>query len=255
VLPVVRFAERHFDDRQQLDLLVPDEAHVQLSALDQLLDDRRLAELLMDELHALRQVLVILHDGRLGDPHRRVLEQRLHDQRKPQLRGAYWLLPLVTLGERRDPDPVVREDLLRERLVPGDQQGRGRGAGVAVPVHLEHGREAVLVPRVPSECLAAVEDDLRLELREALEHRLELLGDPDHQDVVPLRHQGAGHVVLRLLDLGLHRLLVVGILPVRVESVEENRDFHRASLPRPVRNAECGMRNCNGKSITERRPP
>src|SRR2546430_2414943 len=79
------------------------------------------------------------------------------------------------------------------------------------------------------ERLAAVEDELRLKLAEALERRAELPLPTGHEDVVPLRQQRAGHVVFRLLDLRLQLLLVVGVLPVRVEGVEQDRDFHRAT--------------------------
>src|SRR5439155_5023057 len=58
------------------------------------------------------------------------------------------------------------------------------------------------------------------------------------------RQQGAGHVVLRLLDLRLDVLLVVGVFPVGVERVEHDGDFHRLAPPPPrTRNAERGTRN------------
>src|SRR5213593_2018884 len=83
---------------------------------------RRLAELLVDELHALREARVVFHDGRLRDAHGRVLEQRLDDQREAQLRRTDGLLAGVTLGERRHANPVVRKDLLGERLVTRHEQ-------------------------------------------------------------------------------------------------------------------------------------
>src|SRR5213595_1409465 len=109
-----------------------------------------------------------------------------------------------------------------------------RRAGVAVAVHLQHRGQGVFVSRVAPERLAAIEDELRLERGEPLEHRLELFGHPDHEDVVSLRQQRAGHVVLRLFDLRLHGLLVVGVVPFGVKGVEEDGDLHRGPRTRCI---------------------
>src|SRR5205814_4824258 len=58
-----------------------------------------------------------------------------------------------------------------------------------------------------------------------------------------LSHQRPGHVVLRLLDLRVDFLLVVGVLPVGMQRVEHDGDLHLSPPPIPVRSAECGMRN------------
>src|SRR5207249_10382136 len=92
----------------------------------------------------------------------------------------------------------------------------------------------VLVQCVASERLAAIEDALRLERDKEIEHRLELFGHPDHEDVVYLRQQRAGHVVLRLFDLRLHGLLVVGVAQFGVKGVEEDGDLHRAPRTRCI---------------------
>src|SRR2546426_10869449 len=100
-----------------------------------------------------------------------------------------------------------------------------------------------LVPGVPAERLTPVEHELRLEGGQPVEHRRQLVGDPDHQHVVSLGHQRPAHVVLRLLDLRLDFLLVVGVLPVGMQRVEHDSDLHLSPPPIPVRSAECGMRN------------
>src|SRR2546422_5762108 len=71
----IGFAERQLNERQHLEPLVPQQARVQLAPLDQLLDDRSLLELLVDELHPLREIVVVLHHRGLGDADRRVLER------------------------------------------------------------------------------------------------------------------------------------------------------------------------------------
>src|SRR6266487_3682649 len=159
---------------------------VPFPALDQLFDDGRLAELLVDELHPHLELFIVLHHRGLGDAHRRVLQQRLHDEREPQLRRPYRLLSRAKLGERGHPDLVVRENLLGERLITGDEQARRRRSGVPIAVHLQHGGERVLVPGVPAERLTPVEHELRLEGGQPVEHRRQLVGDPDHQHVVSL---------------------------------------------------------------------
>src|SRR2546430_6767786 len=82
----VGLAERQLDDGQDLKGVVADQSDVQLPAFDQLLDDRRLVELLMNELHPHSEVLVVLHHRSLRDAHGSVLQERLHDEWKPQLR-------------------------------------------------------------------------------------------------------------------------------------------------------------------------
>src|SRR2546422_9946405 len=80
----------------------------------------------------------------------------------------------------------------------------------------------------------------------------QLVGDPDHQHVVSLGHQRPAHVVLRLLDLRLDFLLVVGVLPVGMQRVEHDGDLHRPAPPRPMRNGEWGTRS--GRTRVARRP-
>src|SRR2546422_7870890 len=82
----VGLAERQLDDGQDLEGAIPDQPDVELPALDQLFDDGRLVELLVDELDPHPELFIVLHHRGLRDAYRRVLQERLHDQREPQLR-------------------------------------------------------------------------------------------------------------------------------------------------------------------------
>src|SRR2546430_8157021 len=124
------------------------------------------------------------------------------------------------------------EDGIRDLTVTGVQTCALPISRVTVAVHLEHAGERVLVARMTPERLAAVEDEFRLKPGEALERRCEILRHADHEDVVPLRQQRAGHVVFPLLDLRLHLFLVVGVLPVGGEGVEQHRNLHPAPRTR-----------------------
>src|SRR2546422_9062044 len=110
----VGLAERQLDDGQDLEGAIPDQPDVELPALDQLFDDGRLVELLVDELDPHPELFIVLHHRGLRDAYRRVLQERLHDQREPQLRRPYRLLSRAKLGERRHPNLVVCENRSEE---------------------------------------------------------------------------------------------------------------------------------------------
>src|SRR5207237_753035 len=67
VLGRLGLAERHLRERQNLHIVVADQADVYLASFDQLLDDGRLMELRLNEFDALREAGIILHDRRLRD--------------------------------------------------------------------------------------------------------------------------------------------------------------------------------------------
>ena len=79
--------EEQLPHRQRLQRLVAEDADVELAALDVLLDDRGRADAVVDERDALVQLLVAVDDRRLRDADRRLLRERLHDQRE---RPAAW---------------------------------------------------------------------------------------------------------------------------------------------------------------------
>ena len=86
------------------------------------------------------------------------------------------------------------------------------------------------MPRVATEPLAPVEDELRLELRQPVQHRRELLLYANQTHLVAVGQQRPGDIVFRLLDLRLHLLAVVGVFPVGVQRVEHDGDLHARTL-------------------------
>ena len=218
--------ERHFREWQDFQVVVADQPDIDLASLDQLFDDRGLMVFAVDELDALLETGVVFHDRRLRDADRGVLEQRLHDEWKPQLGRPHEGVAFVELGECRNPDAVECEDFLGERFVPGDEQGGGRRAGVAIAVHVEQRGDGVLVPRVLAEAFTAVEDKLGLKARQLAQERRDVVADADHQYVVVVRDQRAGDVVLRFFGLLLYGALEGGVIPIRVQRVEDHGDLH-----------------------------
>ena len=142
----------------------------------------------------------------------------------------------MELGKGGHPDVVIGQDFFGERLVPGDQQAGRRRPGVAVAVHVQEGRDGVLVTRVAAKSFAAIEDELRLEGRQLLEHRPEVLADADQMDVVVTRNERPRDVVLGLLDLLRDLPLELGVSPFGMRRIEDHRDLHASTrcISRPT---------------------
>ena len=225
----LRLAERHFRQRQDLDVIVADQADVHLASLDQLLDDRRLVELRVNELDSLLQARVILHDRGLRDTDRRVLEQWLDNEWKAQLGGAHQRVAIVKLRERRHPDAVIGENLLGQRLVARDEQCGRRRPRIAIAIHIQQRSNRVLMACVLAEALAAVKHELGLKRRQLREHRPDVIADSDHEHIVLTRDQRARDVVFRLLGLLLDLALEIRVFPLGMKRVEDDRDLHNAT--------------------------
>ena len=68
VYPIVHLGEGNRDVRawvQHLEALVTEDTHIELPAVDELLDDRGGAEAFVDELHTSTKLFGVLHDRRL----------------------------------------------------------------------------------------------------------------------------------------------------------------------------------------------
>src|SRR5438309_1907985 len=226
-----QLAEVQLHDWQHLQLRVPHEPDVQLAPLDQLLGDRRLVKLLVDEARPLGEPGVVFHHRGLRDPDRRILEQGLHDQGEPQRRRSHELRARMEYREIRHADAVEGENLLAHRLVARDEQPRRRAPGVLPPVHLQHRGHRVFVLRVPAETLAAVEDELGLERRQLIDERPEVVADPHHQHLVTVLKQRAAYVVLGLFHpRDGHLPFVILIRPLRMDGVEDHGYLHARTL-------------------------
>ena len=129
-LPSASVAELQLPDRQHAAAVVAEHADIDFAALDVLLGDRRGADPLVDERHALGQRLVGLDDRGLGNAHRRVFVQALDDQRKREPRRPLDLAADRKDGEGRRRHAVIVHELLRQILAVRQHQAARVAAGV-----------------------------------------------------------------------------------------------------------------------------
>ncbi len=120
----------------------------------------------VDEGDALGQLLVVLDHRRLRDAGGRLEEQRLHDQRKPELARQHGLAAGPHDREVRHRHAVVGEQLLRQRLVARQDQAARVAAGVGQAQQLQVADDVLIEGGDAGERLQQVEDDVRLERRD-----------------------------------------------------------------------------------------
>ena len=123
---------------------------------------------------------------------------------------------------------MEREERLRQRLVLAEHERIRPGPRVGHLHQLEQRRDVRLVRAVREEGLAQVEDDVRLERLDPLEHALRVVVDRERLDVVLQRAQAREHVGLGGLRLlGPERTLGERLaLGDRAMHVEEDEDAH-----------------------------
>jgi hypothetical protein len=139
----------------------------------------------------------------------------------------------------RDPDVVPGQHLLAHGLVAGNQQGLRRGAGIGVPLRLQHAGYQVLQTRVSVERLGRVEDQVRPHLVQAADQVLQVVAHPDQGDLVTPLAQGVRDLVLHLGFIVVpgghflgHLPLMLGMVPPGVGGVENDGDSHGGKLDR-----------------------
>ncbi len=109
---------------------MPDHADVQLAAVDELLDDRRRENRVVDVLHALDQLLLVGDHGGLRNPDRRLVGERLDDHRIRELLRQHRLAVERHDREVGRRDPVIGQQLPRQRFVSRQRQAARVAAGV-----------------------------------------------------------------------------------------------------------------------------
>ena len=102
--------------------------------------------------------------------------------------------------ESRHPNSVVREDLLRQRLVAGQKKPARVASGVGGPLELQVTDDVRVEDRFAIELLEEIEHDVRLELLDRGPKRGQLVAQADHYHVVSEPAQPLAHV-----ELGLER--------------------------------------------------
>ena len=221
------------DQRQRLGLVVAEDRGVNLAAIDVLLDQRGGAELVVDVLDALHQVLDRVHDRFRVDAFRRVFRRRLHDQRELDVLRV---LDLSFVDHRRGRgiDVVEAHDLLGHRLLHGQVRRVRPGAGVFFPDQIEKRGEVHLLGVVAGVRLGEVEEEVSVLARD-LGQRGRLTVDGDLERLVPQLGQRLGDRLavgerLLLLAAAARRRCRLGVLArIRLgafPAVEDDRDFH-----------------------------
>ena len=81
-------AELELPDREHAKPLIAQHADIELATLNILLGDGRGADAVVDEAHALGELFIAVHYGRLRDAPRGILVQALDDEREGEARRA-----------------------------------------------------------------------------------------------------------------------------------------------------------------------
>ena len=136
--------EGQLPDGQHLQAVVPHHAHIELPPVDELLHQGVGLGALVDELHALLQLLVALHDRGLGDADGGVEGQRLHEEGEAHAAGPADAAAAREDHEAGDGDAVpllieLRVGVVRVRIGREEAQGR---VGEIAQVRIGHHRAA-----------------------------------------------------------------------------------------------------------------
>src|SRR5436189_886447 len=204
---------------------VADHANIELTTLDELLDEHGRLELSVQIVEAAEQLLEVVHDRLARDADRRVFLRGFHDHRELHL--ARPLHGATVHGRKlRRRDAVEAEHLLRQALVSGQEQSRRAGTGVTQPQEIQQRRDARVQRADSGERLDEVENEVRLRRAERVR---------DRDDVLVSTHPC--HFVRQRLDcpgeLAEHRILR---WLERVSGMQE-RDAHQSSAPTRGRRA------------------
>jgi hypothetical protein len=156
----------------------------------------------MHEANALLELRRRRDHGGLGDPDRAVEDQRLHDQWKRKLLRSKNRLAAPEHREIRQGHSVIHENLLRQRLVAGEQESPRIAPGVRNEEHLEIGDPILIVHRDVVEVLEQVEEHVGMKaLQRSIEDR-EVASQSHDRDHVPHESKRFDDVELHLpLDL------------------------------------------------------
>ena len=154
--------------------------------------------------------------------------QRLDDERELQPRRHQDLAAAPEHGEFRHGDPVVRHQLLRQRLVARQQEPARVAPGVRHAQQLEIADDVLVEEVDVVERLEEVEDNRRLPLLHGEADRVELVLNAERLDLVPVLAQRRDDVELGL-PLGVHHVdagEVVGRHQVLVDEDEDALALH-----------------------------
>ena len=216
--------------RQCREAFVPKDSDVDLPPFNELFGDRVGFHAAVHELHALFEFRIIVHDRRLGNAQRRVLGEALHDEREREVPRAFHLESHREGMKRRDPDPVIHEQLLRQGLLARDDQSARVAAGVRHAQQLEQADDVLVEEDVALEFLEQVEREVRLEFVDRITDRVQLVLHAKGAHFMAELLQGAGDVVFGLVrkpDFGGQRHGIRWRDQVRMHQGQHFQSFHR----------------------------
>ena len=152
----------------------------------------------MNEGHPFFEGLVVVHDGSLRDSVAPFFDQRFHDERELEsLRRLDLSIPWKDT-ELRNLNPVVGQNLLRQRLVAGKEKPSRVAAGIGSALKLQVPDDVRVENRLSVELLEKVEHDVRLESLNRPTERCELVAQADHHDFVAKCTKTLADLELRL---------------------------------------------------------
>src|ERR1035437_5897314 len=244
--------------------LVSHHAHVQLAPLDELLRDGVGADPLVDEAYAFGELFVRIDDRRLCDAHRRVLDERLHDERKGQARRTLYLPPHREHRELGNANAVIEQELLRERLAARDDHAARIASRVGNLQQLEEAHDVLVEEDFAVELLQKIEHDVRFPFLDGVTDREQFVLHAERTHLVTDRAKVADDVVLRLPDVDLLfgvPVECVGRHELRMHQRENSQALHTAiqsrrpccamnSIVRAVRSTMKSVSSCRSRPPT-----
>src|SRR5581483_5226417 len=144
-----------------LQTLIAYDAHVNLAAGDVLLSDRVGLGLAMNEIDALRELCIVVHDRCARDSLFSFFAARFDEQRELQpLRTLDYAIH-VKDGERRYMDAVISEHHFRERLIAANGQASRIATRVRLLHQFEIADDVLIVKWVAVKLFEQIESDVR----------------------------------------------------------------------------------------------
>ena len=188
--------EGHLPYRQYLEAVVADHAHVELAALDVLLDQGVGMGLLVNELDSLLELPLVGDDRGMRDSERGVLGGGLHEHGKAQALRRARLLAAREHHELRRRHAMIGQQLLRQHLVARQQHAARIAAGVGLMHQLQKRDDVLIVGDDAVELLQQVEDDVGLPVDDGAPQFRQAVAQAQRHDLVARGLQMRDDVVL-----------------------------------------------------------
>ena len=138
----------------------------------------------MDEGHALGELFVAVHHGRLRDAVGGILVQALDDEREAETRRAADLAPGRKHGKGRQWDAVIDQQLLRQILAARQHEPARIAPCIRDPQQLEIARDVLIVDRFAVKLLEQIENHIGFPAFDLVADRLELVLHAERPDLV-----------------------------------------------------------------------